>query len=408
MLYFHHPTILTPTERIDDGALLTDGERIAAVGGAADLVPQEFEWQDDFHGVGRAASLAPPPGAQVIEAAGLILAPGLIDLQLNGGFGHDFTAAPESVWQVAASLPEHGVTAFLPTILSSPAEVVAEAQGALGGGPPAGFAGAQPLGLHLEGPFLNPAKRGAHNPRHLRLPDLGEAEGWSLEAGVRLVTLAPELPGALEFVRVLRGRGVVVSAGHSLATYAEALAGFEAGIAYGTHLFNAMPPLEHRAPGLAGALLAEERATLGLIADGIHLHPAVVALALQAAGPRRVNLVTDAMSALGMPPGRYRLGDEEVFVDDGSARLADGRLAGSVLSLDQAVRNLIAFTGCSPQAALSAATEVPARLLGLDGERGRIAPGLRADLVLLDADLQVRLTVIGGKIARGHQWPGGR
>ena len=253
------------------------------------------------------------------------------------------------------------------------------------------------MGLHLEGPFLNPARRGAHNPAHLRAPDLQTITGWSVEQYVRLVTLAPELPGALDVIRALVGRGVVVSAGHSLATHAEALAGFEAGITCGTHLFNAMPPLEHRAPGLAGALLADERATVGLIPDGLHLHPSVVALAWQAKGARRVNLVTDAMAALGMPPGRYPLGDWEVTVDDTSARLADGRLAGSLLSLDQAVRNFIAFTGCSLSDALATVTTVPAHLLGL-ADRGQIAPGFIADLTLLTPDVHVAGTIVGGQI----------
>jgi N-acetylglucosamine-6-phosphate deacetylase len=378
MLFLHHASLLTPAGPVADGAVLTEGDRILAVGPSTDI--------------------APPPGVQGMDTAGLTLAPGLIDLQINGGFGLDFTADPDSIWQVAARLPQHGVTAFLPTIISSPPEVAAQAQQVLAQGPPPGFAGALPLGLHLEGPFLNPAKRGAHNPAHLRLPDLRLVENWAPETGVRLVTLAPELPGALEVARALRKRGVVVSAGHSLATYEETVAGFEAGIAYGTHLFNAMPPLEHRAPGLAGALLADERPTFGLIADGIHVHPAVVALAWRAAGPRRLTLVTDAMAALGMPPGTYRLGDQQVRVGEASARLADGRLAGSVSSLDQAVRNLVAFTGCTPAEALATVTETPARLLGLSRERGRIAPGLRADFVLLDEGLQVKATVLGGEL----------
>jgi N-acetylglucosamine-6-phosphate deacetylase len=328
----------------------------------------------------------------------LIAAPGYIDLQLNGAFGFDFTAEPGSIWEVAARLPRYGVTAFLPTIITAPLETAARAQDALRRGPPAGFAGALPLGLHLEGPFLNPARRGAHNPEHLRLPSLEAVETWSPGDGVRLVTLAPELPGALAVTRRLRERGVVVSAGHSLATLAEARAGFEAGITAGTHLFNAMPPLDHREPGLAGALLADPRATFGLIADGVHVHPAMAALAWRAGGPNRLALVTDAMAALGRPPGDYRLGDRMVRVDETSARLADGRLAGSILSLDQAVRNLIRFTGCAPAEAIRAATEAPARLLGLPGERGRIAPGAVADLVLLTPELQVAATLVAGEV----------
>jgi N-acetylglucosamine-6-phosphate deacetylase len=378
MLYIHHATILTPGELISEGAVLIDGERIV--------------------GTGPAARIACPPGAQVIDATGLLLAPGFIDLQINGAFGHDFTAHPATIWAVGADLPRYGVTAFLPTVITSPLETVAAAQAVLDQGPPAGYHGAAALGLHLEGPFLNPAKRGAHNPAHLRLPDRAAVADWTPERGVRLVTLAPELPGALPVVQTLIARGVVVSAGHSMATAEEAQAGFAAGITYGTHLFNAMPPLDHRAPGLPGALLADPARTTGLIVDGIHLHPATVAAAWQAKGPARFNLVTDAMGALGMPPGQYRLGDWEVIVDGRSARLADGRLAGSVLSLDEAVRNLITFTGCPLEAALASVTTVPAAVLGLQGERGQIAPGYAADLVLLTADLQVQATVIAGEV----------
>jgi N-acetylglucosamine-6-phosphate deacetylase len=322
-----------------------------------------------------------------------------MDLQINGAFGDDFTANPAAIWQVAECLPRFGVTSFLPTIITSPLETVAAAQTSLLGGPPPNFRGATPLGLHLEGPFLNPAKRGAHNPAHLRLPDTKLAADWSPERGVRLVTLAPELPGALEVIRILRERGVVVGAGHSMADYEQARAGLQAGVAYATHLFNAMPPLDHRAPGLAGALLTDPRVTAGIIADGLHLHPAMVKLIWQAKGAERVNVVTDAMAALGMPPGNYQLGDFEVTVDETSARLNDGRLAGSILSLDQALRNLIAFTGCSLSEALSTVTTVPALALGL-ADRGRIAPGFAADMVLLTPDLRVTATMVGGRMMR--------
>jgi N-acetylglucosamine-6-phosphate deacetylase len=376
MLCIHHANLFTPHQVIDDSAVVVDGGQILAVGRARDnLCPLE---------------------SQVIDATGLTLAPGFIDLQLNGAFGCDFTADPATIWDVATRLPRFGVTSFLPTIITSPPETVSAAQATLRKGPPPGFCGATPLGLHLEGPFLNPAKRGAHNPAHLRAPDVNAVVGWSPPNGVRLVTLAPELPGALDAVRVLGERGVVVSAGHSMATYEEALAGLEAGITYGTHLFNAMPPLEHRAPGLAAALLADPRAVVGLIPDGIHLHPAIVKLIWQSKGAAGVNVVSDAMGALGMLPGKYKLGDFEVTVDETSARLGDGRLAGSILSLDQAVRNFIAFTGCSSSEALETVTATPAKVLGLT-DRGQIAPGFVADMVLLTPDLRVVKTFVGGK-----------
>jgi N-acetylglucosamine-6-phosphate deacetylase len=183
-----------------------------------------------------------------------------------------------------------------------------------------------------------------------------------------------------------------------MATYEQAQAGLQAGVTYGTHLFNAMPALDHRAPGLAAALLTDPRAMVGIIPDGIHLHPAMVKLIWQSKGHGQVNLITDAMAALGNPPGRYQLGSFEVVVDETSARLNDGRLAGSILSLDQAVRNLIAFTQCSPREAIAAVTEVPAHALQL-GDRGVLQVGARADIVLLTPDLSVSATLIGGKVA---------
>lgn len=378
MLYIHNATLLSPTEAIPDGALLVAEDRIASIG--------------TLH------SLPCPPEALRFDAQGLFLTPGFIDLQINGGFGLDFTDDPTTIWEVGTRLVGFGVTAFLPTIVTSPVGKIEQAQRVMKQGAPEGYHGAQPLGLHLEGPFLNPKKRGAHNPVYLRQPDATITVGWRPENGVRLVTLAPELPGALELVHQLSQNGVIVSAGHSMASYEQALAGFETGIRYGTHLFNAMLPLEHRAPGLVGALLSDPRPVFGVIADGLHLHPAVLALAWRLAGEGRLNLVTDAMAALGMPPGEYPLNDMLVKVDGKSARLPDGTLAGSLLSLDQAVRNLVDFTGCSPLEAVTTVTRLPARLLGMENERGSLLPGSRADLVILTTDLQVKATLVGGEL----------
>ena len=364
------------------------GRRAAEPAGAAELAVLIED--GTVLATGRGSELACPPGAERLDAGGRLIAPGFIDLQLNGAFGLDFTAAPETLWEVGRRLPRFGVTAFLPTIITSPLATVAAAQRVIQAGPPPGYAGAWPLGLHLEGPFLNPAKRGAHDASLMRLPTLPEVADWSPAQGVRLVTLAPELPGALEVIAALSARGVLVSAGHSMADYDQARAGLDAGARYGTHLFNAMPPLDHRAPGLAAALLTDGRAVTGLIPDGIHVHPAIVDLIWRSKGPGRVSVVTDAMAALGHPPGRYRLGAAEVIVDETSARLADGRLAGSILSLDQAVRNLIQFTRCSAAEAIDSVTAVPA---------GALRAGARADLVLLTADLQVSTTIVDGRVA---------
>jgi N-acetylglucosamine-6-phosphate deacetylase len=237
----------------------------------------------------------------------------------------------------------------------------------------------------------------------MQLPTLEAVDNWSPETQVRLVTLAPELPGALPVISALAERGVVVSAGHSLASFAEAMAGFAAGVRYGTHLFNAMPALHHRDPGLVGALLEDERVIVGLIPDGVHVHPALVKLAWQAAAPR-LNVVTDAMAALGMAPGRYDLGDFQVTVDETTCRLPDGTLAGSVLGMDTAVRNLITYTGCTLAEAIATVTSVPADLLGLGHHKGSIAPGYDADMVLLTPDLQVAMTIVHGEVIYSTDW----
>ncbi len=380
MLYINHATIQTPDQQINDGALLIENKQIIAVGSSDEIIC--------------------PPTAQTINATGMMLVPGFIDLQLNGAFGHDFTADPATIWKVGAQLPQHGVTSFLPTIITSPLESIAAAQAILAEGPPVNYKGATPLGLHIEGPFLNPQKKGAHNPDYLQLPNLDAVQNWSHDQGIFLVTLAPELPNALELIASLSMRGVVVSAGHSMASNDEANAGFGAGIRYGTHLFNAMSPLHHRDPGLIGALLTEPAAIIGLIVDGVHVHPAMVNLVWQLVGNERLTLVTDAMAALGMPPGHYLLGDYEVEVDAMSVRLPDGTLAGSVLDMQTAVSNLMHFTGCSFADALPTVTSTPAALLGLSDQIGHIAPGLTADLLLLTPDFEISTTIIAGKVCK--------
>ena len=377
MLYIEHATIYTPDEVIADGAVLVgdDGR---------------------CHTIDDSTHLTRPDGATVIDGTGKLLVPGFIDLQFNGGFGEDFTQNPATIWPIAEKLPRYGVTSFLPTIITSPLEVGRAAQEVLDD-TPANFVGAEPLGLHLEGPFLNPAKKGAHNPAYLRQPKLEAVGDWSPENHVRLVTLAPELPEALAMVQTLSERGVIVSAGHSLATLAEATAGFNAGVRYGTHLFNAMPAIHHREPGLPGALLSDERVTIGIIPDGVHVHPALVKMVWEAAG-HRLNVVTDAMAAMGNPAGTYVLGDYEVTVDATTARLADGTLAGSIVTMDAALRNLVAYTDCDLTEALATITTIPADLLGLHTRKGRIAPGFDADLVLLSPDLEVEMTITKGKI----------
>lgn len=343
-------------------------------------------------------------GAQVRAADGLTAVPGFIELQLNGAFGHDFTTDPASMWRVGDRLARHGVTAFLPTIVTSERGSVDAALDALARAETA--VGAIPLGLHVEGPFLSPARAGAHDPAFLREPDLDELRGWATRGGIRILTLAPELPGALDAIRLLTEAGVVAAVGHTDADASTAAAAVEAGARYATHLFNAMPPFRHRQPGAAGALLADLRVTVGLILDRHHLDPIVVSL-VERMAHGRISLVSDAIAALGLGEGEHRLGGLRVEVRDGAARLADGTLAGSATPLDVCIRSFASMTR-APEEAVAAVTSVPARLLGLDDGRGELRVGGRADLVLLDAELEVQATIVGGEIAYASETLGWR
>ncbi len=388
MYYLTNLTYFTPHKRFEDRSLLINRRQIQRLGSTHD---SQY-----------------PPKAQVIDCQGFYVTPGFIDLQLNGAFGFDFTADPNSLWSVATKLPRYGLSGFLPTIITSPLETVKQAQEVLAN-PPEAQQGAIPLGLHLEGPFLHPDKKGAHNPNYLCTPNLALIRDWAPQQGISLVTLAPELAGSSALISTLVQRGVVVSAGHSMATFEQARAGIADGIRYGTHLFNAMPSVQHREPGLITALLTDRRLTLGLIVDGQHLHPAMVQLVWQAVGPTQLTLVTDAMAALGMPAGAYQLGDFDVIVDEHIARLPSGTLAGSILSPDQALKNLISFTGCTLSDALPTLTSVPAKLLGLGQRKGHIGLGYDADLTFLTPDLTVAATMVGGEFVyldedKGHQF----
>jgi N-acetylglucosamine-6-phosphate deacetylase len=338
-----------------------------------------------------------PDNATVIDATGLTVAPGLIDLQVNGACGIDITAEPERLWDVAAALPRFGVTAFTPTVITSAPEARTRAMATLASGPHAEWTGAVPLGLHLEGPMLAAARKGAHPERWLTLPSDELIAGWSRDAGVLIATLAPELPGAIDLVRTLAGRGVIVSIGHTEADSATVETAIAAGARMLTHLGNAMPPMQSRDPGPVGVALGGNSLVAGVISDGLHLEAPVVSAAWRCLGPSRFLSVTDTTAALGVPDGPYRLGEQAVIVHEGSVRLHDGTLAGSAASLSQCLTFLRAATGCTLAEALGTCTAVPAAALG-DPLRGTLALGGRGDLTLLDASLGIALTVVGGQI----------
>jgi N-acetylglucosamine-6-phosphate deacetylase len=355
--------------------------------------------------IARVASGSPPPGALAFPDGTLV--PGFIDLQVNGGAGVDCSrCAPEAYDTLGRYLAATGVTGYLPTIVSAPLEEmrraldVAVAATARRGPHPS------ILGVHLEGPYLNPLRRGAHRAQDLRHPSLVEIEethrrgaGW-----LRIVTLAPELEGAEAVVRWLAAERVTVALGHTDAGYDDVVAATAWGARMMTHVFNAMRGFHHREPGAAGAALLAPSLTLGVIADLAHLHPATLQIIARVAGMSRVALVTDAISAAGMGRGSFTLGGQPVDVHDGIPRLPDGTIAGSVLAMVHAVFNLSRAASLSLRDAVQAASLVPARVLGLGG-KGRIAPGADADLVVLGREGSVTLTLVSGDVAfrRGPQ-----
>jgi len=334
-----------------------------------------------------------------------LLVPGLVDLQVNGYFGVDFASATPAEWsKVATRLPETGVTAFAPTFITGPLDRLAaglrRAEYAMVVEWVTNYA--RIVGVHLEGPFLAGSRCGAHNAAFLCDPTdqaLDLLLGAAAPGTLRLMTLAPERPGALDAVRRLTAAGVLVGLGHTDATAAQVSAAADAGARMVTHLFNAQRGLHHREPGVAGAGLADHRLTCGLILD-LHHVAAEVARLTFAAAPGRIVLVTDAVAAAGMPPGCYMLGDERVVVEAGCPPVRDdGTLAGSGLRLDEAVANAVAL-GVDLVSAVAAASRVPADLLGRT-DLGRIAPGAAADMVWLGDDLRARATWLGGKLVFG-------
>jgi N-acetylglucosamine-6-phosphate deacetylase len=352
----------------------------------------------------RSRNDAETPAGHVLNFPDLILAPGFIDIHIHGGAGRDAMEASDSALaQIGLQLVKHGVTAYLPTTVTAPQEQTLktlEGLGKLIANANKNHGRAVPLGIHLEGPFISHEKRGVHPPQDLLPPSPQALERfWQASAGtIRMMTIAPELPGAVETIRHARNLGVHSSLGHSNATYQEAQAGISAGADHATHTFNAMRALDHRDPGILGAVLENDELTADIIADGIHVHPSVLKLFLRAKGGDRAILITDAISATGMPDGIYSLGGLEVQVSNGRCEY-QGKLAGSVLTLDRAIRNVMSFAGWQLQQAVRLATLNPAQRLGISDQRGLLAPGRRADLAVLTPEGQVAHTIIGGEMA---------
>lgn len=328
------------------------------------------------------------PGAG-LSVGGRHVVPGFVDLHNHGGAGGSFPTGEQDRARDAVALHRrHGTTTTVGSLVTDSIEGLTRAAASLAELCEEGLL----AGLHLEGPYISRARCGAHDPALLREPSPRELAGL-IKAGrghIRMLTIAPELPGALDTIRMAVAEGVIAAIGHSDADYEQTIVGIEAGASVATHLYNAMPPLGHRAPGPVAALLDDERVTVELVNDGVHVHAAMLRLAYEVAGPGRTVLITDAMSATGLGDGDYALGSMQVHVRDGVARLAEGgSIAGSTLTMDVAFRRAVQEVGMSLPDAVQVASLTPARVLGLAGRIGSIAVGKAADLVVLSDSLEV-------------------
>lgn len=343
-------------------------------------------------------------GAGSIDARGRLVAPGFIDVHVHGAGGAMFEEGrDDAVQRICAALPQFGTTGIAATIAALPPDALRDAVQAIARTAPR-VSGARILGIHLEGPFLNPQRAGAQQAAWMRAPSRSELESLQASSGglIRLLTLAPELPGSLELIGIARALGIAAALGHSQATEEEMLSAIDAGASHVTHLFNASAGLHHREPGLVGTALTDDRLSVELIADGVHLHPRAIDIALRCKPPEKVVLVSDGVAAVGMPPGEIELFGVRCVARDAVRVQATGQLAGSRLTLDRAVRNLREWFPSAPiERLLHWASAAPASLLGLSGSHGKIAPGCAADLVVLTPQLEVVCTVVAGRVVHG-------
>ncbi len=378
--------LFTPTEEIDRPLLIVEDGRIAELSSL----------------VGTSA----PVNAAMVDFGDATLAPGFLDIHMHGGAGLDvMRATPSELPRLGKFLTTHGVTGYFATTVAAPLDATCAALGRLADAIEAGASStngeavhARPLGIHLEGPFLSHKRRGVHPPENLVTPTVEIFDRlWQAARGqVKMLTIAPEIPGAMEVIADAAKRKVCVSIGHSDAEMPVAKDAVKAGARHATHTFNAMRPLDHREPGIIGEVLSDDRLTADIIVDEIHVAPEVVKLFLRAKGRERAVLITDAISATGMPDGRYQLGPIEVDVKDGKCT-SGGSLAGSVLTMDRAVRNVTKFSDWSLRDAVQAATLNPARAVGLSNHLGILAPAADADFIVLSPTGEVLKTIVRGR-----------
>jgi N-acetylglucosamine-6-phosphate deacetylase len=372
--------LYTPFEQITPARIVVDGDAIV-----------EF---------GKPDAVRIPPSAQYVDASQYIVTPGFIEPHIHGCGGVDLmTATHDSLNAVSRIIARHGTTSFMPTTVSSAPAVLSDALDRISSALLQEVEGAQPLGIHLEGPFINPLTRGTHDPANIVAPDLELFHQWiqASRSTIRLITLAPELDPNGTVAMLAGNYGIRVAMGHSDATFDESTQAAARGVRYAVHTFNAMRRFSHRDPGIVGAVLSDDRVFAEIIADGIHVHPAVVRLFARVKPAGRILLVTDAMSATDMPDGEYSLGPGRVTVINGICRDHEGRLAGSTLTQEVALKNFVQWTNFSLRDALLGLTANPAAALGLTG-KGVVRIGADADLAVFDANFHVMKTIVAGKL----------
>jgi N-acetylglucosamine-6-phosphate deacetylase len=375
---------VTPGGVIEEATVIIEAGKIVAVGSS-----------DDLH---------PEPGSRFLDTQGCQVFPGFIDTHIHGSNGDDvMLSGEEGIHRISADLLRYGVTAWQPSTISARHDDLMKSIEWCRRAFERPRRGARIVGMHVEGPYINVKKKGAQPEEGIRLPDPDQCRLYLDEAGglARIMTMAPELPNAEGLMALLKRENVAISLGHSEADYDTALRAIECGATHATHLFNAMPALNHRQPGLAAACLSEPGICAEVIADGIHLHPQVVRLAYRAKGPEGIALVTDAMSAVGRPDGVYTLGTHTVYVKGHLCTLADGTIASSMLTMNKAIRNIEAFAGASLLEAAKMACEIPARLSRVLEDQGTLEAGKRADLAVLRGDHSVAYTILEGEIVYG-------